>query len=353
MQKVIATIDLNAIEHNAKRFQTLCNTPLCAVVKADGYGHGAEEVVSALQGVVNCFAVALLQEAKAICVAACGRDILILTPPTCDEEILQAATYGFILTVPSLSTAKRVASVAAKYNLPIRVHLKTNTGMNRYGMNVFALGKVCKLLQRKTRVKVEGLYSHLYANRREVAEEQRQRFLQMQRVAKGYFPQIKCHLSATYGALLGKAFCFDMVRIGIGLYGYLPNADTQEAAYASLGLLPAMKVEAKLVQNRVYSYGGAGYESLQKQFSLTKGERLAVCRAGYADGFLRSGEWFGEGETLLGNLCMDCMLLKTEKRQGQTVVLMQDAAVVAKRQGTIPYEILCSVTKRAEKVYIR
>jgi alanine racemase len=225
--------------------------------------------------------------------------------------------------------------------------------MNRYGMNVFTLGKVCKLLQRKTRVKVEGLYSHLYANRREVAEEQRQRFLQMQRVAKGYFPQIKCHLSATYGALLGKAFCFDMVRIGIGLYGYLPNADTQEAAYALLGLLPAMKVEAKLVQNRVYSYGGAGYESLQKQFSLTKGERLAVCRAGYADGFLRSGEWLGEGETLLGNLCMDCMLLKTEKRQGQTVVLMQDAAVVAKRQGTIPYEILCSVTKRAEKVYIR
>lgn len=352
MQKVIATINLKAIEHNAKRFLALCNTPLCAVVKADGYGHGAQEVVCALQGIASCFAVALLDEAKAIFLSACGRDILILTPPTLDEEILQAAAYGFILTIPNLSTAKRVASVSAKYNVTLRVHLKTNTGMNRYGMNVFTLGKVCKLLQRTPSVQVEGLYSHLYATRREVAEAQRQRFLQMQRVAKGYFPKIKCHLSATYGALLGKEFCLDMVRIGIGLYGYLPNAESQQSAYAALGLLPAMRVEAKLVQNRVYSYGGAGYESLQKQPLLTKGERLAVCRAGYADGFLRSGEWLNGEETLLGNLCMDCLLIKTKKRQGQ-VVLMQDAALAARRLGTIPYEIVCSVTKRAERVYIR
>ena len=134
MRKVRAYIRLQALQNNADAFLRLTNTRLCAVVKANAYGHGAEEVVCALCDRVDCFAVSLLDEAKAIRVAACGKDILILTPPTDMQDIYSAAVNGFILTVSNIETGRQVREVARKHGLFIRVHLKVNTGMNRYGV---------------------------------------------------------------------------------------------------------------------------------------------------------------------------------------------------------------------------
>ncbi len=353
MRKIIAKIYLKNIKDNARAFSRLTQTPVCAVVKADAYGHGAEEVVNAIESVVQSFAVSLLEEAKEIRVAACGKDILILTPPLGKEEIEEAALNGFIVTVGDIPAVRAVSWVAESLRLPVRVHLKVNTGMNRYGMNAQTLGKVCKRLLQNPFVKVEGVYSHLYGQTRESAQEQRSVFLKMLAVCRRYYPDIKAHLSATYGALLGKDFYFDGVRIGIGLYGYLPDGarDISAETVKGLSLKKGMCVYARVMNSRKYGFGGAGYGT-PKKTEFADG-RLSVLRVGYADGFLRTAENGTDGyESNANNLCMDACVREGKLLRGQELPVMTDAAATAAVAGTISYEVLCAATRRAEKVFI-
>lgn len=345
MQKVLAKIDLKHIRKNASAWKSLCGVPITAVVKADAYGHGAEQVVCALNDVADAFAVSLLDEAKAVRVAACGKDILILTPPVNRQEIAECIWNGFSFTVPDLSTAKWAAEIAAQQRLPARVHLKTNTGMNRYGMHLSMLGKVCKFLRGQPNVRVDGMYSHLYGHTLAQAQEQRVRFLQMQSVCKRYFPDAKCHLSATYGALLGKAFAFDGVRIGLGLYGYIPadSQDIDERTLSALNLRKGMTVWTTAVCSRRYSHGENGY--YPSSVRVEKGESISVLRAGYADGITRS-------DTALGSVCMDACIVTGRQRRGKQVAVFIDADETAMRNHTISYETLCNATRRAERVYV-
>ncbi len=341
---------MNNIRENAKAFQKATGKRLCAVVKANAYGHGAEEVVLALGGIADCFAVSLLDEALEIRVAACGKDILILTPPLDEEGALCAAQNGFILTVPDLTAARLVACVSEKYSVRVRVHLKTNTGMNRYGMSAQTLGKVCKYLSGKRRVFVEGAYSHLYGNTRESAEMQRRLFVQMQKICLRYFPNATFHLSATFGALLGEEFLFDMTRIGIGLYGYLPSGAKPLKRAKALRLKKGMEIFAVRAGCRQYSFGGAGYG--ESALALKKGMKMSVVRYGYADGFLRKRENGVCGyERQANRLCMDACVRVGGGKKGALVPVMTDAEATAKATGTIAYEVLCAATRRAEMVY--
>lgn len=341
---------MKAVEDNARAFKRLTNTKLCAVVKADAYGHGAEAVTSALSAVADTFAVALIDEAVSIRTAACGKEILVLTPPTDEVQALCLAANGFTASVPDLWTARLLSRTCEKYSLAVRVHLQVNTGMNRYGMNASMLGKVCKFLSKAGRVSVEGLYSHLYDHSRAECEKQRAVFMKMKAVCERYFPDVLCHLSSTYGALLGDDFAFGMVRVGLGLYGYLPEG-IEEELKEKLRLRKAMKVYARAVENRKYSFGGAGYgilsEAQKKEFTY-----LTVYRAGYADGFSRHRDnGMRGGEKNANNLCMDVCIRKGRGVRGSLVPVMTDAEETAKKTGTISYEILCAATKRAEFEY--
>ncbi len=343
MQRVVAKINLNGIKSNAALFKSLAQTKLCAVVKANAYGHGAEEVAGALAGIADCYAVALIEEGIALRAAACGKDILVLTPPSDREEAYALAAGGFIASIPDLFAANLFWEVCRKYRLVGRVHLKVNTGMNRYGMDGRALGRVCKLFQGTPNLFVEGIYSHLYACNREVAEVQRRLFLRLKEIAKGYFPTIRAHLSATYGCLLGREFSFDMVRVGLGLYGYSPMP-------TELPLQRAMSVWAKVTATRKYAFGGVGYG----EESLEKGTPLTLLRAGYADGFLRQRGNGTEGaEKNANNLCMDGCIRLGEGKKGSWEPLLLNAEKVAGETGTIPYEVLCAATRRAEFIYER
>ena len=342
MQKVRAEVHLKRIRQNAQAFKNLTKTKLCAVVKADAYGHGSVEVASALVGVADCFAVALIDEGLSIRTAVCGKDILVLTPPLCKRDAYTGIKNGFILTVSDLKTAKLITSVCREYNLSARVHLKVNTGMNRYGMLAPALGKTCKYLQAQPSVRVEGIYSHLYECNIERAQTQRRLFLRCKRVAERYFQNLTAHLSATYGALLGQDFALDMVRIGLGLYGYLPDGVEK-----SLPLKKGMTVYAPVAVSRLYTFGGAGYGIPQK-----KGKKLSVLRFGYADGFARTSENGVCGyENNANNLCMDACIRVGEYKRGELYPIMTDADETAKVLDTIAYEVLCSISRRAERIY--
>ena len=349
VQKVLAKIHLGNIRRNAEKFRARTGTSLCAVVKANAYGHGGEEVTNALSGVADSFAVSLLDEGLQIRTAACGKEILVLTPPITIEDVLCGAWNGFSLTVSDLVTAALVDGVASLRKIPVNVHLKVNTGMNRYGMGLAELGKVCKRLRGNPYVKVVGIYSHLYGAQRATAEKQRTEFIKAVALCRRYFPQVKVHLSATYGALLGRQYAFDGVRIGLGLYGYLPDGLT-ERDRAELALEKGMTVYATAATSRKYRFGGAGYG--ENPFSKEQPKELTVCRYGYADGFLRQRKnGVLGGETQTNNLCMDACIRSGRIARGTQVALMTDAAAVANATGTIPYEVLCAATRRAEMVY--
>ena len=354
MQKVRANISLKAISHNALAFKNFTQTRVCAVVKANAYGHGAEQVTNALHSIVDCFAVSLFDEAKAIRVAACGKDILVLTPPLCDEEAYSGIVNGFLITVADMDRAKKLVGLATTYRLPVRVHLKVNTGMNRYGMDVSTLESVCKIFKNCPLVKVEGIYSHIYKTDEKTANKQRKLFMKAQDICKRYYPQCLAHISATYGATLGSAFALDMVRIGIGLYGYYPDgAHISTKVKKSLGLQKAMRVTATVVDSRAYGFGGAGYGI---PVWVKKGERppqnISVCRIGYADGILRRQSNGTEISLQYANAaCMDASILIGERLRGEELCILQDAAKTAKQTGTISYEVLCAATRRAELIY--
>lgn len=354
MQKVKAVIRLNAIKSNAERFSALTKTRLCAVVKANAYGHGAEEVVNALEGVADFFAVALIEEGIAIRAATCGKEILVFTPPTDEEEGYALASNGFVASVADLATAKLLSNLCRRFRLPLKVHLKVNTGMNRYGMDGKEMERVCRFLQFDPFVKVTGIYSHLCECAYARAREQRALFEAMQRKCKRYYPEAIAHLSATYGALLGQEFAYDAVRVGIGLYGYLPCEASKKSGVAAetverLSLQKAMTVWAKTTASRPFVYGGAGYGEVLEE---RKPEALSVLRFGYADGFLRKKENGVEGcERNANALCMDVCIRENAGNVGEWTPILTDAEKTAALTGTISYEVLCAATRRAEFVY--
>lgn len=349
MQKTVAKINLKAIQHNARVFRAVTKTKLCAVVKANAYGHGAEEVAASLSGIADCFAVALIEEGIAVRDFTAGKDILVFTPPTSKEEALTIAQNGFIATVSGEQSARLMIETARKYRLPCRVHLKVNLGMNRYGVRPSALARLCRLLKGKSGVFVEGLYGHLHIHTKEKAELSRQEFLKAKSIVKRFFSPLCCHLSATYGACLGKEFSFDMVRVGIGLYGYLAeNATSREEFFIKNRLKKAMRVYAKIVASRKYTLGGAGYGE-----RTVTAKHLSVLRLGYADGFLRKRENGIKGsERTLNELCMDVCIKNGRYRVGESLVVMADAEKTAAKTGTISYEVLCAATRRSEFIYL-
>lgn len=344
MQKVIAEISVKALQANARRLKKISGARLCAVVKADAYGHGAIGTVAALSGIADYYAVALLEEALTIKTAAAGKEIWILTPPTDEETAYLAASNAFVLCVADEASAKLVCGVANRYGVKVKVQLKVNTGMNRYGLGLSSLGRVCKRLLHEPLVEVTGIYSHLYAHTRWSAEKQRVRFERATVVCRKYFPKALRHLSATYGALLGKEFAFDAVRIGLGLYGYLPEGEYEKTPT----LKRVMKLYAECVCVRGKSYGGAGYGEGEKAL-----KRSCVLRIGYADGC--GHENAGGYKGLRGqasDFCMDACIVEKRWKRGRKVLVMDDADEVAKARGTISYEVLCLAGMRAEKKYL-
>ena len=346
MQKIKSVIHLKSICDNAKQFRTKTRK-LCAVVKANAYGHGAEEVVYALQGVADCFAVALIEEGIAIRAAACGKEILIFTPPLTDEEAERIVRDGFIATISDLRSARLLSAAARRLGLTVRAHLKVNTGMNRYGVLPNWIGRICGYLQSQNQVLVTGIYSHLYTTDREISDNQRLRFCKAIRICKKYYPSVIAHLGGTYAAMLDEKFHFDMVRIGIGLYGYLPIARTENPFP---NLQKAMTVYAVTTAQRRYIGGGCGYG--MPPSDIPKGAPLSIERFGYADGFLRKRENGVLGaQEHANNLCMDVCIRNAYAKVGQWRMILSDAELIAEQTGTIAYEVLCAATRRAEFIY--
>ena len=339
MQENKAVVRLDAIRSNAEILRKHCGAKkLCAVVKADAYGHGAAEVAGALSGEADMFAVALVSEGEALRLS-CAKDILVLVPPLTESEALRGMNSDLIFSVGDAEDYALLRRTAEKYGTVARCHLKVNTGMNRFGFD----GDAFRSFLRgglSDRVCVEGIYSHFYLpNDVTVVGEQFGLFSDFAEEAERVFGDLIKHVSATGGILYGKEYALDMVRPGIGLYGYLPAGFE-----GALSLRKAMRVYASVVSSREYAFGGAGYGKLSNADAKNG---LSAVRCGYADGFFRGG---GIGN--VNSLCMDAFIYSQKLEKYEELCILSDADEYARKNGTISYEVLVNAGRRAEKIYV-
>lgn len=337
MQNNVARISLKRIRENAEEVKKAAGaSPLIAVVKDDGYGHGGERVALALQGIASSFAVATVDEGAALRIAGVSEEILVLTPPLCEEEVLRGVHYSLTLTLSSFAVLNVIARAMKTYRVSVWAHIAVNTGMNRYGFRPDAVKRACVRAQEKG-ISVTGVYSHFYApENAQAREKQTEIFSECSQTVKSYFPFAVRHLSATGGILAGEKYRFDAVRCGIALYGYLP-----EGFEGTLPVKPAMKVYTHVAQSGTFTGGGVGYASAEKSY-----RNLQTVRLGYGDGLFREG-----AERSVGKLCMDAYVREGRNALGRKLLAVKDIGAYAKSHGTIAYEVLCNLARKAEKIY--
>ncbi len=326
------TIDLGAIRRNVGTLlRALDGAELWAVVKADGYGHGAVDVGrAALEAGATALCVATVPEALVVRKALRDARILVMGPS--DETELAEAR------------AARLELAVADGRLPegVPVHLKLDTGMGRWGLSELpAPGP-----------DVVGVMSHLASadSDREFTELQIERFA---RALQGLTPELTRHLANSAGALRFPAARFDAARCGIAIYGLSPfGADP-----ADDGLEPALRWESRLAQVRLLRPGDStGYG---RRFVADRDTWIGIVPVGYADGFRRdlTGTEVvvdGEPRRVVGTISMDAFAVELgrELPAGTPVTLIGPGATAeahARVAGTISYEIVTGINSSGER----
>ena len=324
MQKTLSFVNLRSIRHNALKVRSVLGDRFFyAVVKADAYGHGAEEVARYIEDIVDGFCVAIIDEGIALRVAGITKPVLVFAPPLDLNDVARADFYSLTLTVNSVQTARLIGDT--------KCHIKVNTGMNRLGVPICDLPAVLDTLNAE---QIEGVYSHMYApHDADKSLKQLSLFERAEELVRAKQRHICAHFAASGGILKGGKYLKDGARCGILLYGYAPQG------FKKNGFSPALSVYARRVQTTRFIGGGVGYNVADRNYKT-----LTTFRLGYADGFFRTVP-LGEK-----TLCMDAFI---REDGGELICVMNDADKYARRCGTISYEVLTSVTRRSERVYIR
>lgn len=350
-----AEVDLSAVRHNIGVLRRCLpeGCQLMAVVKADGYGHGAEQIARACaaQG-VDAFAVATVEEGTALRRSGVSGDILVLGR-SFPAEFSDALRYDLTLTAADDLHAGELAA----FGSPLRVHIAVDTGMHRLGFPCGDMESIAALY-RNPQLKVEGLYTHFCTadsgEREDIAytEEQARAFFSLVEFLRGQgiTPGV-LHLQASAGILHYRGLPCGYARPGLALYG-VGGGD----------LRPALTLKCRVAAVRTLSPGDtAGYE---RAFTAQRPTRLAVLTIGYADGLPRAlgGRGYvlihGKAAPIVGRVCMDQTLADVteigEVLPGSEVIVIGPglpAAAVAKSAGTIPNELLSRLGGRVERVY--
>ena len=359
-----AEIDLAALRHNvaAIRAPLAPGVRVMAVVKANAYGHGAPAVARALAGHVEMFGVANVAEAREVRANAPETPVFILGPALPDERA-EIVAAGFIPSVSDAAEARAFGDLGGGRRVP--VHLVIDTGMGRIGVWAGEAVTTAGELLSMPGIEIAGIASHL-----PVADEDeaftREQLAHFQRLtaelrALGVaHPLVHCENSA--GALAFPAQAGDMVRTGLAIYGSAPLPEFQPLLRPALTWKTRITLVREVGTGRGVSYG--------RTFITPHPMRIATLAAGYADGYQRhlSGRGAevlirGRRCAVLGRVTMDQILADVTElpgaAAGEEVVLLgrQDdeeisAAELARKAGTIPWEIFTGLGRRVERSYI-
>lgn len=353
----------SAIANNFQRFRARLKpeTKMLVLVKANGYGHGAVPFARQMEALgADYLGVALPCEGVELCKAGIRLPILVLTTGT--EDYPELIRHDLRPGIPNLTALRRLCEELRKLGRrDYPVHLKLDTGMHRLGFMEQEIPALVELLRESPEIHVEGIYTHLAA----ADESQHDEFtrgqialyekLSTQILQALPYKPIR-HVLNSAGIERFTEHQYDMVRLGIGIYGISAAGDTrlQPAAFFRC---PILQVKDLHPEDGTVGYGRHG------KLHPSGTTRSATLCVGYADGINRhlgrghaSFEVNGRLAPTLGNICMDmCMIDVTgiDCKEGDMVTIFgarPTAAELAKILGTIPYEIFTSVSRRVERV---
>lgn len=359
-----AIIDLKAISYNISEIRKKIGNKrdLMAVVKADGYGHGAVQVsLSALKSGANCLGVALPEEGRELRDAGIDVPILVLglIKP---EEAYKAIEFSLEQAVSSVELAEALDQEARKASTHIKVHIKVDTGMGRIGVPPEDALAFAREMTQFRHLNLTGIFSHFASadnSDKTFAKKQIALFNAVIREIEAAGIKIpKKHLANSAAILDLPESYYDLVRPGIMIYGLYPSSEVGK----TIRLKPAMTLKTNVIfvksvpQGTPISYGPTFYTSQDTV--------VATLPVGYADGYSRilSNQAYalvkGQRAPLIGRVCMDMCMLDVsgidDVQSGEEVVLFGDnptADEIAGKIGTINYELVCSVGKRVPRIY--
>lgn len=361
-------VDEGAIIHNTRLLRRRIgpHVKLMAVVKANGYGHGDGTTAKAARtGGADAFAVASLAEAVGLRHQGLQEPILVLGHLSLVDEAHACLRWRLLPTISTLDQARLFHTVASRSGACLPVHVNLDTGMARLGVPWQEGAALIQAILRLEGLRVEGIYSHLAAADAVdpgLTQQQQQRFDQvLAALTNGHPPRLCRHLANSAAAMTDSGLHYDMVRVGLALYGHA----SAEHLEGRLPLRPAMAVRARVTILKTVPAGtGVSYDH---RYHTQRPSRLAVVAIGYADGVprllsgrmgvLHGGRWLPQ----VGSITMDQVMIDAtdhpQLHTGAVVTLLgkDGAASISPRQwsrtcGTIPWDILCGFSSRLPRL---
>jgi len=369
-------IDRNNLLHNLNiiRKKTSKKVKICAVVKANAYGHGYDTITEILKNQdIDFYAVHSFEEAVILSELKVIPQIFIVGYVPL-KQLRQAVEYGFHLIVYNIETIKKLKSLKTSH--PAKIHLKLETGTNRQGITASDLPQFLKLIKNDKKIELIGAATH-YANIEDTtdhsyADYQLATYREMiSRIEKtGFKLKIK-HTASSAASLLFSKTHFDMIRYGISLYGLWPSKETYVSYRLAGGknnlLKPALTWKTKITQIKKVPKGSfIGYGCT---YRTTTNSRIAVLPIGYFDGYDRNISNLGyvlirgQRAPVRGRVCMDIIMVDTTNITG---VRLEDEVVLLGHQGdevitteqmagwaqTINYEIISRISPLLPRIIV-
>lgn len=363
-----AEIDLSAIKHNIKEARKAVGgrIAIMAVVKANAYGHGAEHIAkAACEAGASCFGVALPEEGVTLRGAGITQPVHILAE-SAHDAIPLIVENDLTATICSLEFTRALSQEAVRRGKTVRAHVKVDTGMNRIGLFPETVIEFMRNVRDLPGIELEGIFTHFSEAdnpNSDYTDRQLERFnnLISDLEKAGICPPIK-HAANSAAVYLHPASHFDMVRIGISMYGLHPS----DATKGLINLKPALAFKARLSFVKWLACGeGVSYNRTHK---ATCDTRIGTVPAGYGDGYSRllsnKGRVLigGCSYPVVGNICMDQFMVdlgvdSTAKVDDEVVLIGRQnneeisADELAATLGTINYEVVCMINSRVPRVY--
>lgn len=365
--QTVLEIDLGAMVHNLNLMRSMISpqTKLMAMVKAFGYGSGSFEIANSLQfHHADYLAVAYADEGIELRKAGITLPILVLSP---EEQSFDAMIqYGLepeIFSVRSLQLLENAMKRKGKLETPVCIHVKLNTGMNRLGFSASDISNLVIRIKNNPQLRLKSVFSHLAASENyeedAFSEQQIALFDKMSNAILPHFeyPVLR-HICNSFGIVRFPNAHYDMVRLGIGLYGVAPESPIKQKLRNVSTLRTTISQIHALKAGQTIGYGRA--EKVKTDM------RSATLPIGYADGLNRKngnrqGSVLinGQRAPIVGNVCMDmCMVDVTgiACKEGDDAIIFGEEYPIedfARNSETIPYEVLTTVSARVKRVYFQ
>lgn len=364
--RTVLEINLNAVAQNLKAYQALLKpeTKVMAMVKASSYGSGSFEIANVLQfNRADYLAVAYADEGVELRRNGITLPIMVMNPE--EAAFDQIFAYQLEPDIYSVDLLKSFIQAVEEASVQeVKIHLELETGMNRLGFSKQELREVLALLQKTNSIKVASVFSHLAtsedASQDAFTEQQIALFTELSdSIVKSFDYPVLRHILNTAGVVRHPNAQFDMVRLGIGLYG-IDDTKMLAQKLQPVGVLKATVSQIKyLKKGETVGYGRIG--------KVTEDTMIATVGIGYADGLHRAlsngvGKMAVRGQLapIIGNICMDMTMLNITDisgvSEGDEVIIFgtfPTVQQVAQWAQTIPYEMLTGVSSRVKRVYVQ